>query len=147
MEICGKCKNEKKVDQFNFKNKKLNIRSQTCRDCSKAALREHYRKNKTYYLEKAHKRNKKIIDENQKFLLEYLASHPCVDCGEKDPIVLEFDHVKNKFENVSEMLKLKYSMKRLSEEINKCEVRCANCHRRKTAKDHQWYKYKNAPVA
>jgi hypothetical protein len=29
---------------------------------------------------------------------------------------------------------------RVSAEIDKCEVRCANCHRRKTVKQFKWFK-------
>ena len=62
--------------------------------------------------------------------LEYLKTHPCVDCGEHDPIVLEFDHVRGtKINCVSVGVKDSWSVEKLTEEINKCEVRCANCHK------------------
>ena len=67
-------------------------------------------------------------------LLEYLSSKKCIDCGESDPIVLDFDHIepKNKFKPVSRMLSGHWSWESLTKEIAKCEIRCANCHRRKT---------------
>lgn len=67
-------------------------------------------------------------------LFEFLSEKQCVDCGEKDPIVLDFDHVdpKNRFKNVARMLSGHYSWKSVLEEIEKCEIRCANCHRRKS---------------
>lgn len=66
-------------------------------------------------------------------LWEYLGDHPCVDCGEEDPIVLEFDHVAGTKEfPVSEGVSRMYSIKKIKAEIDKCEVRCANCHRRVT---------------
>ena len=67
-------------------------------------------------------------------LLEFLSSKECMDCGENDPIVLDFDH-KNpnlKFKPISNMLSGHYSWESLLKEIEKCEIRCANCHRRKT---------------
>ena len=65
---------------------------------------------------------------------EFLIEQACVDCGEADPIVLEFDHVRGtKQDNVSTLIGRAFSWKRILEEVAKCEVRCANCHRRKTA--------------
>ncbi len=67
-------------------------------------------------------------------LLEFLSSKACMDCGENNPIVLEFDHKSpnRKFKKISNMLSGHYSWESLLKEIKKCEVRCANCHRRKT---------------
>lgn len=61
--------------------------------------------------------------------------HPCMDCGEADPIVLEFDHKADsiKVESVTQMVMNNASWERITAEIEKCEVRCANCHRRRTA--------------
>ncbi len=139
---CNKCKLEKEEDQFNFKNKKLNLRSKVCKACTRKAIKDHYQRNRSYYLSKANKRNEKQKKEQQELLLEFLSKNPCIDCGESDPIVLEFDHIENKFENVSVMVKSRFSTKKLLEEIKKCEIRCANCHRRKTARDFNWYRHK-----
>jgi hypothetical protein len=70
-------------------------------------------------------------------------THPCIDCGESDPIVLEFDHREGekKLAAVSTLMtQMKASLKTIKAEIVKCDVRCANCHRRKTAKERGWYK-------
>ena len=73
-------------------------------------------------------------------VLEYLLEHPCVDCGESNPIVLEFDHVRGKkYKAVSELMSWDYSLKTLKDEIAKCDVRCANCHRIKTAQERGWH--------
>ncbi len=72
-------------------------------------------------------------------MLEYLRTHPCVDCGETDPVVLDFDHLRDKVANVSSMLKWQWS--KVLEEIAKCEVRCANCHRRRTAERTRSFRY------
>lgn len=147
MKICKKCGASKDLTEFNYKKAKLNLKASVCKNCSREAVRKHYQKNRSYYLEKARSRNKTLRELHQEFLFDFLSKHPCVDCGEKDPVVLEFDHLRDKKNDVSEMVKLRYSRKRLTEEIEKCEVRCANCHRRKTSRDHHWYKQKNAPVA
>jgi len=67
-------------------------------------------------------------------LLNYLSQRFCVDCGESDPVVLDFDHNSKltKFKPVSKMLSGHYSWESIEKEIEKCEIRCANCHRRKT---------------
>jgi len=64
-------------------------------------------------------------------LIQYLASKQCVDCGENDIRVLEFDHLHDKEKNVSEAVQ-RWSWARTLKEISKCEIRCANCHRVKT---------------
>jgi hypothetical protein len=68
-----------------------------------------------------------------------LKANPCVDCGETDPIILEFDHITNdKHFNISDATRHGYGMKKLIAEIAKCEVRCANCHRKKTYERSGW---------
>lgn len=87
------------------------------------------------------KRDTARREHNRAAVLAYLVEHPCVDCGEGDPRVLEFDHQGDKSANVSDMIQ-KGSLKTLLAEIAKCEVRCANCHRRKTAIDFNHYKHR-----
>lgn len=99
----------------------------------------HYLENIDYYKEKAVKHNAEYKGRNLQFVVDYLKQHPCVDCGETDPIVLEFDHLRNKRKEVSRLINDCVSIEILVEEIEKCEVRCANCHRRKTAKQFNWY--------
>ena len=62
-----------------------------------------------------------------------LAAAGCVDCGTRELLVLEFDHVGAKQRNVTELAWSEVSLARLDAEIGQCEVRCCNCHRRRTA--------------
>lgn len=65
---------------------------------------------------------------------EYLSWHPCKDCGCEEMGVLEFDHRDpslKKF-NIREAQSRGFGLATLKEEISKCDVRCANCHRRRT---------------
>ncbi len=97
--------------------------------------KRHYRNNKEVYKGRAKEFGKKSRKRNSKWVFDYLSSHPCVDCGEPDVIVLEFDHVKDfKKDNISDLVSNGYSLKTIQAEIEKCEVRCANCHRRVTYK-------------
>jgi hypothetical protein len=100
--------------------------------------REWWAKNKKRA--KEYHRSSKL--ERMTYVFAYLQSHPCVDCPEKDPVVLEFDHVRGtKLQNISVMIQTGYSLDTIQKEIDKCEVRCANCHRKKTAHQLGYYKY------
>lgn len=70
---------------------------------------------------------------------EYKRSHPCVDCGEADPIVLQFDHREPKSKNFSIGSGCASSESLLLSEILKCDVVCANCHARRTAKQRRYH--------
>jgi hypothetical protein len=72
------------------------------------------------------------------YLLNYLESHPCVDCGESDRSVLEFDHLEDKSFNISRGFRDRPWSQVLAE-IEKCEVRCANCHKLRTGRSRGWY--------
>ena len=74
-------------------------------------------------------------------MFAYLHEHPCVDCGETDIAVLEFDHRSQatKELRVSALVCQGYKWETIKTEIDKCDVRCANCHRRRTAIQLGWY--------
>lgn len=134
---CYKCSQTKDVSEFN-KNKRRPDGLQTkCRECSKAGFKEHYQSNDQYYRDKNQQRRIAIVQ----FLYDYLLQHPCVDCGETEPACLDFDHrdgVEKSF-GLALARKHMYSIERLMEEIAKCDVKCANCHRKRTAKQQNWY--------
>lgn len=140
MKVCTKCKKEKLLDQFNFRLKKTGLRQYQCKDCTRAFLRSHYERNREYYLAKARKRNTEKRLEVQGFIKNYLLKHPCVDCGESDIVVLEFDHRGNKSTEVANLIRGRNLLSTVKEEVEKCDVRCSNCHRRKTARDFGWSK-------
>lgn len=73
--------------------------------------------------------------ELHELLAVYFATHPCIDCGESDVRCLEFDHRDgaSKISEVTVLIRRNGSRQRILEEIEKCDVRCANCHRRVTA--------------
>lgn len=128
--ICANCKIEKQESEFSWKVKSKNIRHKRCKSCVSELVKKHYINNKDKYKEKATKNNKVYINRNRDFILDYLKNHPCVDCGNNNPIVLDFDHVTNtKLKNISRMKIESFSLEKIKEEIAKCEVRCSNCHR------------------
>jgi len=132
---CIKCNIEKNESQFSWKHQNIQ-RSTTCKVCHSIYRRQHYLSNHTKYIIKAAKNNKIYKVRNKNKIIEYLKNHSCVDCGEKDPVVLDFDHCnkETKNNNVSTLVHNSNSWKTILEEIAKCEVRCANCHRRRHAR-------------
>ncbi len=99
----------------------------------KAASRRHYQKNRSSIIARSKERNKAQRIRNRAFIARVKSFLSCVDCGESDPRVLDFDHVRGvKKNNVSDMASGAYSISRIKKEIRKCEVRCANCHRKAT---------------
>lgn len=133
MRYCSLCKQERSLDNFTFKYKSKGIRNTRCRFCMSDKSKEHYRDNVQIYVERARVRTDQVVKENAERLYLYLLEHPCVDCGNTDTRVLEFDHVRGKkAENISRMVLEGFSWSAIEAEIAKCEVRCANCHRIKT---------------
>lgn len=76
-------------------------------------------------------------------LFEYLTWKRCIDCGESDPLVLEFAHVRGEKENaVIEILTRTTKWEKVVAEIKKCKIRCANCHRRRTMKKRNFHRFR-----
>ena len=72
-------------------------------------------------------KNKKISQDAAKlYISNLLTTKGCIDCGEKDLVVLDFDHIKNKKQSISRMIHRGFSLNKIIEEIEKCEIRCAN---------------------
>lgn len=83
---------------------------------------------------------KRSRSRNQQYVYNYLRQNQCQDCGEDDIVVLEFDHLRDKSFNISYGIRAGYSLQRIKDEIAKCEVVCANCHKRRTASREGWLK-------
>ena len=93
-------------------------------------------KNKKTHKENVYQNKTKNIQAAREYVWSYLLTHPCGECGEGDPSVLEFDHVRGiKRTGVMKLVRDGYSLKIIQKEISKCVVLCANCHKRKTYKD------------
>ena len=134
MKRCTVCGETKPLEDFMWKRKALGQRDYWCRACRAAYKQAHYAANKQRYRDNARAWNDRTNRERVLWLLEYFKTHPCVDCGESDPVVLEFDHLRDKEFDIGVAMR-GGNWARILAEIEKCVVRCANCHRRKTAKD------------
>ncbi len=138
--FCRLCQTTKLLSEFSWKSKVKNRYQSYCKQCQNIRSQKHYSQNKQLYLEKARRRNKIVLKQIKDYVWNYLSQHPCVDCGESDIVVLEFDHISDKLYNLSEIMKERSSLVKVQTEVKKCLVRCANCYRRKTAKDFGWKK-------
>jgi len=107
-----------------------------------AYKRDWYVRNRSHQLGRVQANRDRATQENQARVWAYLGQHACVDCGESDPVVLQFDHRGNKRKDVSAMLWSGFSWATIQTEIEKCDVRCGNCHRRKTARELGLYERK-----
>lgn len=141
MKRCTKCNIEKSDDEFNWKKQGVR-RHSICKACHKIARDKHYQDNRRHAIHRAGVNKKKRSLIIQKFLIEYLKLNPCVDCGEGDPVVLDFDHVRGVKEfEISAKVFDTVSFEKLKHEIAKCQVRCANCHRRRHAAENGSWRY------
>lgn len=68
-------------------------------------------------------------DQRKEFIRRYKEEHPCIDCGNTDIRVLQFDHrdPTTKVDTINRIMSNK-GMEKLMLEIEKCDIRCANCH-------------------
>ena len=137
---CSKCHITNSLHQFNYKDKNSGRRNARCRLCTREDVRDAYYRNRAHYLNYRARRNKQLYREGLLFVYNYLSGHPCVDCGFVDPRALQFDHVRGeKRTEVSNLLRRRASIAVIKSEIDKCEVRCANCHSVKTARERNYY--------
>ena len=141
MKKCVTCGEFKHEDEYAWRYKFRRIKWNTCKSCQSDQRADWYQRNKEKHKKTAAKNKKLAIKASKDFVWNYLSAHPCVDCGESNPIVLEFDHVRgNKRKTLSRLTGEGYSIEAIQKEINKCEVRCANCHRIRTAKERGWFR-------
>jgi len=142
---CIKCNEVKPEEEFSFRSPAKRNRKNTCKACVAAYHREYFQNNKPHYMRVVRVNMRRRIAANKAFLIHYLNTHPCVDCGESDPLVLEFDHVRGeKRYQVGEMVTHGYALATIKAEIAKCEVCCANCHRKRTVKKRGYWKWEDA---
>lgn len=128
---CTRCMTSKDATEFVKRSKSRDGLGPWCKLC-------HGRYAKTQYHagDKARIRRNmaSVIDRYRAYIWSVLTASSCVDCGESDPLVLEFDHIDptTKHMHIADMRY--HSVERTKGEVEKCEVVCANCHKRRTMK-------------
>lgn len=122
------------MDQFAWRRKARGQRDNYCRPCRAAYKQEHYAAHRERYISMAGERKRAVVDARVRYLLDFFRENPCADCGETDPVVLEFDHVTGDKSFVIAQGVRDRRWSDVLKEIAKCDVVCANCHRRRTAR-------------
>lgn len=133
MKVCCRCSRELPVSSFlGTRGKEYSF----CIECKKQYDREYWQKTKDKRNERKSSNAKKIRDRNADYVFDILRRSSCSDCPEDDFLVLEFDHrdPSDKYENISVMIGHCSSIESIQKEIDKCDIVCSNCHRRRTAK-------------
>jgi hypothetical protein len=123
MKFCNTCKESKSFEEFSRCSR--SGYQPVCKVCQRIASKANYNKNKQPYIERAEKARLEMV----LWYKEYKNSVSC-ECGESRPWVLDFHHIdpKTKKFEVSNGSRIS-SLRLLKEEITKCKVLCANCHR------------------
>jgi len=123
---CPRCKKNKELTEFHKNKAKKDGLQHVCKKCRKIYIRKHYLQNKKAYVNRRKKQQGRI----KKLIWEIKKNSKC-KCGEGHPAVLDFHHrnEKDKKYNISQSWLLTGRLKILKE-IKKCDILCANCHRK-----------------
>lgn len=127
--ICTNCLTEQSESEFFFKNKKTGKRHAICKSCKREIDREAYNKGGTRR-DKIRKNAKASVQRAHDYVQIIKEINPCKNCGESRPYVLDFHHENGiKEKNISVMVRQGCSLTKIQNEILKCRILCANCHR------------------
>jgi len=135
MKQCVTCGEWKEEEEFNFKITSIGLRSSSCRACKKKQQRTWYLDHQDQEKERVRRRRITARDEAREYIWNYKKSHPCEQCGESDPVVLDFHHVRGKGANVGRLIQDGAGLERIKVEISLCIILCSNCHRKLTASE------------
>lgn len=139
MKKCSKCLQELPFSEFYKRNNRESGYQSRCRACCKVyskSWREWSPERKQRFNDWKQVKKAEVRD----IYTEYMSDKSCIDCGESDFVVLVHDHVTGeKRGGVHELINRGHKWETVLEEIAKCEIRCCNCHTRKTAARGNWW--------
>jgi len=141
---CPRCCMEKDESYFSIARGRKNGRQLYCKECYKIINSETYKRSPERRTRIKQSRDNHR-EEIQRTIIEYLSGKKCERCGFDNILALEFHHRDRglKAFNVSTSVRTQYSIKKIVEEINKCEVLCSNCHRILEAEINNSFKFRN----
>jgi hypothetical protein len=139
---CTRCGETLDLSEFGLKYPDREYRLRRCRACVREISRMHYHRDPASYKARVAANNKRTTARNRERVREFLRNANCKDCGLRDFAVLEFDHrePRDKRDDVSSLVRQHHCWPSILKEIAKCDVVCANCHRRRTARYFGWRK-------
>ena len=137
---CRVCGEVRPLSDFPYRSRPKRTRQWICLACQRDYSRAWYQRNSERQRKNARRTGARQRAIAANFVRQYLASHPCVGCGETDVVVLDFDHQRDKVADISAMVRHGWGTQTIGLEIAKCHVLCANCHRRATAFRGGWYR-------
>lgn len=130
-QYCPRCQETKPLTEFHWQKKGVR-RQRYCKPCQRERMHAQYQKDPAKWVARSRERGKKIRQEYRELVIA-LKDQPCMDCGVPYPHwVMDLDHrdPTTKVDNVSTLVSSgEMSRTRFSEELAKCDVVCANCHR------------------
>lgn len=144
--MCTKCSQPKDESEYFVKNKSTGRLHSQCKDCYKEYRKtfsaDHYAKYGETYRERARLRRARLKRQNQIELIEYMKNKACAICMESDIRVLEFDHLDptTKSFNIARAVNDGIPWAIILLEIEKCQILCSNCHKKRTATQYGWFK-------
>lgn len=144
--MCSKCHQNKQSSEYYVKNSATKLLHAQCKECYKSHRRTYYSQHYTKYGDEYRARARVNRLKTREFLhekiLEYLKGKSCSICGQTDIRTFEFDHINPESKSFGIANGIRYGRKwdTILDEIAKCRVLCANCHKIHTANQRSWYK-------
>ena len=110
--ICSKCGRELPLENFHWRNKEKGLRRADCKECHSNHMKQVYQKKKDT-------------------IQELKSQCKCAKCGDDRGYILDYHHINpnEKETTIARMTSNCYTLDKVYNEIEKCIVLCANCHR------------------
>jgi hypothetical protein len=132
MQKCRQCEEVKEDDAFAYRDKKRGKRQTLCRECKTSYNKEWYRQNSDTHKLAVAATSIVIRERNKQWLQNLKKDLQCLKCGESDPACLDLHHRNpaGKDMSLGSAISRGWSLAGLQSELEKCDVLCANCHRK-----------------
>ena len=113
MKKCNKCNVEKSLDHYTKRKSSKDGYNIHCKEC----MGQYYKDNKQQYFNR------------RKWFYDIKAELKCERCGFDHPAALDFHHKDPTQKSFGISANKHIDKEKVLDEIKKCEVLCANCHR------------------